>query len=125
MKMSFTDGDGDIGYYQDRPNDSIFDDSTSEYFYNFKIILQVYKNGVWVDSTSNGDTINPRYYNVSWRIPYLTPDGQNKTLKGDLEQTNELPSPFNDTLRFKTFIYDRMLHKSNEVFTPSYFVTVP
>ena len=123
LKMSFTDGDGDVGYHLDRPNDSIFDDSTSEYFYNFKVILQVYKNGVWVDSTNNEDTSNLLYYNANWRIPYITPDEPNKTLKGDIDVSNELPLPFNDTLRFKTWIYDRSLHKSNEVYTPGYFVT--
>src|SRR5688572_5854282 len=51
LTATFTDGDGDIGYFQDRPNDPIFDDSTSEYYYNYVIELQVSKNGVWKDTT--------------------------------------------------------------------------
>ncbi len=120
LVATFTDGDGDIGYYQDRPNDSIFDDTLSQYYYNFVITLQVYKHGIWVDSTYNADS--SLIYNVNTRLPYLTQDGQNRGLKGDIEKTDYLPKPFNDTLRYRAFIYDRALHKSNEIVTPAYFV---
>src|SRR6187402_2285398 len=49
LTTTFTDGDGDIGYYLDRPNEPQFDDSTSEYYYNYVIELQVMKNGNWQD----------------------------------------------------------------------------
>ncbi|MEO8086860.1 MAG: hypothetical protein ABI763_08580 [Bacteroidota bacterium] len=147
LTATFTDGDGDIGYYQDRPNDPVFDDTLSQYYYNFVLNLQVLKNGVWADSVivytdinfnvdsiaSDNDTTYT-YYNdlVSLRLPYLTQDGQNKGLKGDIEKSAFLPIPFfgdnpfvGDTIRFRAFIYDRALHKSNEIFTPGYLILTP
>ena len=138
---TFTDGDGDIGYYQDRPNDPIFDDSTSQYYYNFVLQLQVYSNGNWNDTTisyvdinynsdtteADNDTTITLYNNlISSRLPYLTQDGQNKGLKGDIDKTAYLPFlPAGDTIRFRGFIYDRALHKSNVIYTPGYFIQNP
>jgi len=132
LSARFTDGDGDIGYYQDRPNDPIFDDITSDYYYNFVIEMQVQKNGIWKDtsisyeSIDNGDTTIV-YYNdlASARLPYLTQDGHNKSLNGDIEKTAYLPLLLGDTIRFRAFIYDRSLNKSNVIFTPGYFVKNP
>jgi hypothetical protein len=136
LLATFKDGDGDVGYYLDRPNDPIFDDTISEYYYNYVIALQVQKNGIWKDTTIfyeniefNSDTTETdndtiiTYYNdlASGRLPYLTPEEQNKGLKCDIEKTAWLPFLHNDSIRFKAFIYDRALHKSNEIFTPGYF----
>jgi hypothetical protein len=131
LTATFTDGDGDIGYYQDKPNGAIFDSTYSPYYYNFVIELQVFRNGTWKDTAiinemdpSNDDTL---FYNEasSNRLPYLTQTGQNKGLKGDIEKTNFLPYLVGDTIRFKAFIYDRAQHKSNEIVTPGYFVHNP
>lgn len=135
LTATFTDGDGDIGYYQDRPNDSVFDDTLSQYYYNFVIGLQFLRNGTWIDSVpivqidygvdsiaSDNDTI---FYNASTRLPYLTQSGQNKGLKGDIDKTEFLPALFGDSIRLRAFIYDRSLNKSNEIFTPAYFVRNP
>ena len=82
VTISFTDGDGDIGY-----------------------------NGVW-------NTIDTP---VSSRIPYLTPDGKNKALKGDILRELNLPFPLlNDTMKYDIFIYDRALHQSNTITTPEF-----
>ena len=126
LTATFTDGDGDIGYYQDRPNDSIFDDSLSMYYYNFVIALQVYKNGTWADTAIDIDPDTAVvYYNPSTRLPYLTQTGQNKGLKGDIDKTEYVPFLLGDTIRYRAFIYDRALHKSNEIFTPAYFIHNP
>jgi hypothetical protein len=141
LTATFTDGDGDIGYYQDRANDPIFDDSSSQYYYNFVIELQVFRNGNWKDTVItyveinyNSDTTQAdndttyAYYNdlISSRLPYLTPEGQNKGLKGDIDKTAYLPFvPAGDTLRFRAYIYDRSRNKSNEIYTPGYFITNP
>ena len=141
MTATFTDGDGDIGYYQDRPNDPPFDDTSSLYYYNFVIELQVYRNGIWNDTSItyieinyNSDTTevdNDTSYTayndlISSRLPYLTQDGQNKGLKGDIDKTAYLPFlPTGDTLRFRAFIYDRSKNKSNEIYTPGYFIQNP
>ena len=132
LTARFTDGDGNIGYYQDRPNDPIFDDTSSDYYYNFVIEMQVQKYGIWKDTIisyeliDNGDTTIV-YYNdlASTRLPYLTQDGQDKGLRGDIEKTAYLPLLLGDTIRFRAFIYDRSLNKSNVIFTPGYFVKNP
>jgi len=137
LTATFIDGDGDVGYYLDRPNGTIFDDSLSDYYYNYVIALQVQKNGIWQDTTIfyndiefNSDTTEADndttvvFYNdlASARLPYLTPEEQNKGLKGDIEKTAYLPYLQGDSIRFRAYIYDRALHKSNEIFTPGYFV---
>jgi len=142
LTATFTDGDGDVGYYQDRPNDPLFDDPASPYYYDFVIGLQVLKNGTWADtniiyreidfksdSTEADNDTTYTFYNdlISERLPFLTQDGQNKGLKGDIEKSAFLPLPFlpGDTIRYRAFIYDRTLHKSNEIFTPGYFIRTP
>lgn len=134
LTATFTDGDGDIGYYLDRPNEEIFDDTSSEYYYNFVLGLQVQRNGVWKDTTildkqyitnpdSTIDTVITYYNDIaSARIPYLTQEGQNKGLKGDIRKTAYLPGLLGDTIRFRAFLYDRALHKSNEIFTPGNYI---
>jgi hypothetical protein len=140
LTTTFTDGDGDIGYYQDRPNDPQFDDTLSPYYYNYVIELQVSRNGVWVDTIityriidykvdtidEDNDTTYAQYNDlISTRLPYSTQDGQNKGLKGDIDKTGYLPFPIADTIRYRAYIYDRALNKSNEVYTPAYFIRNP
>jgi hypothetical protein len=141
LTATFTDGDGDVGYFLDRPNGAEFDDSLSDYYYNYVIELQVRRNNEWQDTIitysdsyieynsdtteADNDTIPITvYYNdlASARLPYLTPEGQNKGLKGDIEKTAFLPYPLVDTIRFRAFIYDRNKHQSNIIFTPGFFV---
>jgi hypothetical protein len=53
------------------------------------------------------------------RIPYLTPDDPNKAIKGIIVDTLTLnPAPLFDTIKFKFYIYDRALNKSNVDSTP-------
>lgn len=103
LVISFTDGDGDIGTrsYDGVPN-------------NFIVTEYDKKNGVWVlDSTD-----------LSGHLPYLTPTGNNKALRGDIETAVGLPfSVTNDTIRFEVFIYDRAMHKSNTITTPERIIT--
>ncbi len=105
VTISFTDGDGDIGYFPSG-NGSPFDDTTSQYYYNFIVKFFQKNNGVWVfDST-----------NLSGRMPFLTPSGSNKALKGDITMDLFLPFPeANDTVKYNIFIYDRALHQSNTI----------
>ena len=114
LKATFTDGDGDIGYRSEVPNGDEFDDPTSPYYYNFHIILQVLQNNVWKDSTE---------FILNSRLPYLTPQGKNKALKGEITKTDFLPF-LSDTIRFTSFIYDRSKNKSNLIETPAYIIDV-
>jgi hypothetical protein len=113
LVISFTDGDGDIGYHSEG-NGSPYDDPTSIYYNNF-IVKQFSKViGVWTV-----DTIDH-----SGRIPWLTPDGSNKALKGDIALDIFLPKhKIKDTLHYEVFIYDRALNQSNTVTTSDIIVT--
>lgn len=122
VTISFTDGDGDIGYRQLGENGSPYDDPNSPYYYNFIVQMYLLHSGNW--SAVGNDTL------LSGRMPYLTPEGSNKALKGDIEMDVVLPvdtigTPFLiDTLRYDIFIYDRALHKSNTITTPQFIVKV-
>src|SRR5690348_12856018 len=76
LVISFTDGDGDIGYLS-TGNGSPFDDTSSVYYHNFIVRMDTLHNGVW-GTVVDDDTL------FSGRIPYLTPDGNIKALKGDI-----------------------------------------
>jgi len=107
--LNFTDGDGDIGYNDVGNNLPIFDDPNSPYYNNFQVKTFHYENGVLVQ-----DTVD-----LSARMQNITPEVQNKNLKGDI--LRELPLPpglNNDTFHFEIFIYDRALHASNIIVTP-------
>ncbi|HQV99718.1 MAG TPA: hypothetical protein PLZ91_05300 [Bacteroidia bacterium] len=113
VTIGFTDGDGDIGYFSPESglNDPMFDfpaDATNPYYTNFKVKTYRLINNVWTV-----DTVD-----LSARIPYLTPLGSNKALKGEIQR--ELPLDIglvNDTFYYEIFIYDRSLHQSNTVKT--------
>ncbi len=72
--ISFTDGDGDIGYRDQGNNDSIFDDPDSPYYNNYVATYFILKNGNWEDSLVYlRDTILPPKSPIGGRLPYLTP----------------------------------------------------
>lgn len=114
VTISFTDGDGDIGYKDAGQNDPIFDDSSSQYYYNFNIKMQELINGVWIT--------NPAV--LSGRIPYLTPEGNNKNLEGQITQKiSAFPiNVVDDTVRYEIFIYDRSLNQSNTIVTDAIII---
>ena len=109
LAISFKDGNGDIGL---RPNqkEPPFD-TGSIYYYNYIIDYYEKQNGVFIKVA-----LDPPY---NARIPYLTPDDPNKAIKGIIVDTLLLnPMPVYDTVKFKFFIYDRALNKSNVDSTP-------
>ena len=115
LKISFQDGDGDIGLYDD--------ETEAPYDYNFIISYFELQNGVPVEvipSWYNPATDSIEYLTFNARIPILTPAGANKSIKGDIEDTlfiYNYASTF-DTIMFKAYIMDRALHESNEISTP-------
>jgi hypothetical protein len=116
LTISFQDGDGDIGLNSWDINPPY--DSSSVYFYNYYVDLYEKRNGSFVKVD-----LNPPLYT---RIPNLTPNDQNKAIKGIIVDTVPLnPRPIYDTIQFSMFIYDRALHKSNVVFTPEIIVRRP
>ncbi len=106
LKVSFTDGDGDIGL---RPNDTVPP-------YKYNLFINYYE-------IQNGDTVRVIITDTTdfyARIPMLTPTGSNKSIKGEIEDTlfmYNFNSQF-DTIMFDVRLVDRKLHKSNVVKTP-------
>ena len=106
LKVSFTDGDGDIGLGPD--------DTVPPYKYNLFIHYYEIQNG---DTVRVIITDSTDFYA---RIPMLTPSGTNKSIKGEIEDTlfmYNFNSQF-DTIMFDASILDRQLHKSNVITTP-------
>ncbi len=105
LKISFKDGDGDIG----------LKNSETEPPYDYNLFVKYYEY-------QNGDTVrvviaDSNEFNA--RIPMLTPQGSNKAIKGEIEDTvfmYNYQSDF-DTIMFDVYLVDRALHKSNTVST--------
>lgn len=113
LVVTFTDGNGDIGLNE---WDTVppYDLENGEY-YNLLLDYYEKQNGVWINYT---DSLPVPYY---YRIPIITPSGQNKALEGeiavDLVPTYYNPfSPY-DTIKFSVQLIDRALNKSNIVET--------
>ena len=108
LQFSFTDGDGDIGLTQA--------DTLPPYDFNLYITYFEKQNGVYkkVDLPS---TLNAR-------IPVLTPSGNIKSIKGDIQDTLYVNNPAStfDTIKFEVYIVDRALHQSNVIETPDIVV---
>lgn len=109
--VSFTDGDGDVGL-DPSDNASPFD-TASLYYHNLFLEMDTVRNGVW----GHVAFTLPLHY----RIPRITPTGQNKALEGEIAVAIT-PWPFIDpsnaawdTVRFTAHMYDRALHESNSV----------
>ncbi len=101
LVISFTDGDGDLGNSSPSPNEPP----------DFIVIMDTLHNGSW--GSNNNDSL------FSGTIPYLTPSGSNKALKGDIATDVILLFGHpNDTIRYEVYILDRALHKSNVITTP-------
>lgn len=121
LSFTFTDGDGDVGFNEGEVDPPY--DTGSIYHYN--VFLDYYEkvNGVWQPgTTTSGKPISFRY-----RTALLTPDGNNKALKGEI-RVSIIPyyynpaSPDSDTIMYKIRMCDRALHMSNEVETPEIIV---
>jgi hypothetical protein len=113
LKFSFKDRDGDIGLTEA--------DTVEPYKYNLFIHYYEKQNGEFVDYEFP-DTVTPPH----GRIPDIRPEGQNKTIKGTIEDTifiNDFDlSETYDTLKLDVYILDRALHKSNVITTPEIIV---
>jgi hypothetical protein len=117
LLINFTDGDGDVGYKEVGQNGPEYDVPGTQYYNNYVAKLFKFKNNVW-DSVP---TITP----LGGRIPYLTPEGKNKALKGEIQCDVLLAGlgAEQDTYRVELFIYDRGFHQSNTVTTDNIVLT--
>jgi hypothetical protein len=104
LTFSFTDGDGDIG---SAPDDAMRRDVF--------VTLFEKNNGVFEEASLGAP--------LSYRIPFLEPRGNNKSLKGDIKIVTDynILRP-NDTIFYKLYLEDRAGNKSN-VITTSTIIT--
>jgi len=122
LTISYIDGDGDLGLKESQ-TDPPFD--TGRYANNLFMEYQERIDGefqqVRRDKWNPEDTIGFEY-----RFPYVTPDGKNKSIKGDLS-VKISPRPYfyypqenyEGFVKFKVSIVDRKLHQSNTITTPA------
>lgn len=129
MIINFTDGDGDIGLtaldsatppYNFVPDSSNPENLSSNIYY-YNLILHYYekRDGVWefIDFKEPiVDDILPFPFHA--QVPIITPSGQNKALKGEIELVIELLFTRPDSVRFEIILVDRELHESNRLVTP-------
>lgn len=120
LVFSYTDGDGDLGL--DKGDTLPPYNRDSEYYYNLIIKYFEKQNGVFVEVPLLSWNSDSSFYDTltfNSRFPILTPESGNQAIKGIFEDTLFIYNPLSDfdTIKFKAFIYDRALNKSNEIET--------
>lgn len=114
IRFEYIDGDGDIGGMDNVqvPNeDSIEHTVFVDYFERSN--TGVFKRNA---CALGADTTTKKY-----KIPTITPPGNNKAIRGEIEvKVLPCPVPFDTvkTIKYSMFIYDRALNKSNVVESP-------
>ena len=101
LNLYFTDGNGDIGLFDE--------DTIAPFDYNLFVNYFEMDN----DSLIFIDTSPP--YHI--RIPNLTPTGQNKSLKVDVKYDVDITYRNSDTIKFELKLFDRALNESKWVST--------
>ncbi|MEZ4757738.1 MAG: hypothetical protein R2817_12990 [Flavobacteriales bacterium] len=108
LTITFTDGDGDIGL-DDTDTEAPFEPG-SDYYHNLFVGFDQLNNGVWQEV----QLALP----LNYRVPRITPSGQNKALSGELAVALKpwpiIPGSEGDTVRFDVRLLDRSLNASNE-----------
>ena len=106
LTFEFTDGDGDIGSPESNT-------SSRDIFAK----LFELKNGVFVEANLAAP--------LEYRMPYLEPSGNNKSLKGTVKINIDynILQP-NDTIRYELFIKDRAGRSSNTITTSTIITRV-
>lgn len=125
LTFTFKDGDGDLGLNQSdtlSPFNAVTDStgkSINPYYNNIHFEYQESFNGVFKYVTNPFNAFDTLSY--AYRFDNISPEGRHKAIRGDIEVKigpNQLPSAA-DTVRYRFYIYDRALHKSNLAETPS------
>jgi len=114
LKFSFTDGDGNIGLTESDTFPPFNPGST--FYYNLFIKYYEKQHGQYVE------VVLPMTNNS--RIPVITPNGENKSIKGDIEVElfiNNYVSSY-DTIVFDVSIADRAQNISNTIRTPDVII---
>ncbi len=112
--IEFTDGDGDYGIEAEDPDFPYYldDDSTevNPYYFNLWIDYYELRDGEWVFVEPKSEA------GFNFRVPNLTPDGQNKQLEVIFtnDMSTELPYLLaeSDTIKFRVTLVDRAKNES-------------
>ena len=119
IAISFTDGDGDLGLRESDTTGSFSPDK----IYHHNLFIEYYEKDDalgWI----RGKDLAGNDITFLYRVPYLTPNGNNKALKGVVKVVLE-PTYFNpissqsDTIKYKIRLVDRSLNVSNTVESPT------
>lgn len=112
LVFSFVDGDGDIGLPQP---DSIPTDTSS-----FNLFFTLYEklDGEFL-KVDEDDLETP----LNYRIPFIEMEGQNKTLKGEIQVDFMYLIIKYDTIKYEFYLVDRALNQSNVETTPEISLT--
>jgi hypothetical protein len=109
LTFHLTDGNGDIGLSDTAKTGPFHPDSL--YYHNLFIQEYSLENGIYTKVPEPAGL-------KKFRIPDITPTGQNKTLIADISVTLEYPwseispLPFSE-FRYEFFVVDRALNRSN------------
>ncbi len=121
LMIRFTDGDGDVGlepWDTIPPFQELEEDGTPNFFhYNLHVDVFYREAGEWLPIPLDEDAIGYKF-----RIPDLTPQGQNKQLRVLVtwdfsDANNEILTPAMDTVMYRAVLVDRALNVSNEAET--------
>lgn len=124
LEVDFRDGDGNLGLSENEtepPFDFVGDSnavvSENLFYYNLYVDVYYFANGEW----TLFEPAIPFYY----RIPNITPTGQNKALEGTIEVdlTGNYPITFPepaDSIAFDASLVDRDLQLSNVLRSGAY-----
>ena len=106
LQLYFTDGDGDIG---------LFDEDTIPPF-DYNLFVNYFE---MYNDSSQQINVTPPYH---IRIPNLTPTGQNKSLKVDVKYDVDITYRNSDTIKFELKLFDRALNESEWVSSGVIFI---
>lgn len=110
--IDFTDGDGDIGLneWDTLPPYDFNEDPFNKYYFNLLLYYYEKNDSIWEEV----ELAVPYFY----RIPVITPRGQNKALNGEIDVDVSLPFNRPDSIRFEIVLIDQALRESNRLQTP-------
>lgn len=112
MIIDFTDGDGDIGLDEGDtlPPYEYTEEPFNKYYYNLLLYYYEKNDSIWEEV--------PLPVPYFYRIPVITPRGQNKALNGEIDVDISLPFNRPDSIRFEIVLIDQALRESNRLQTP-------
>jgi len=98
---------------------SYFHNNMYAEYYEFNTVTNL-----WEPSVINGDTVR-----FTFRVPDITPDGQNKALKGSIQVKIEPfyrnPNSPNDSIKYRIRLIDRNLNQSPWIESPVIYKGIP